>query len=157
MCMSQMCQEITAASSQHLTHLWLSGALVFDCSIYSCLYPYLNYLPHSSHLLNKKSYIYTFLTRLDLFLHERDVTQRGFNCQCNHVNILNGPMLHLIYWIYRQSPDLTTLQQICVFLGEMWDLYYSIWIKALGHLAPTGTLMSSHSKHIDINMKLVLL
>lgn len=57
--------------SQHLTHLWLSGALVFNIS----LPLYLFELFASLIFRKKRSYIYTLLTCFDLFLHERDAAR----------------------------------------------------------------------------------
>lgn len=71
MCMSQMCQEITAASSQHNPLMTVRCACVqlFNTFLPLSLFELFASLISSS---EQKSYIYTFLTRLDLFLRKRE-------------------------------------------------------------------------------------
>lgn len=97
MCTSQMCQEITASNP----------LVTVRCACVQYITAFiLIWIICLTHLPKKRSYIYTFLTCFDLFLHERDAARGGFNCQRNHVNILNGPVLLLIIWMYRQSAAL---------------------------------------------------
>lgn len=113
MCTSQMCQEITASNPL----MTVRCACVQYITAFILIW--IICLTHLPKKKKRRSYIYTFLTCFDLFLHERDAARGGFNCQRNHVNILNGPELLLIIWMYRQSAALQRIMWLWV-RREIW-------------------------------------
>lgn len=140
MCTSQMCQEITASNPLKTVRCACVQYITAFILIWIIC---LTHLPKK-----KKLYLYIADMFWSVSPRERCCT-RSFNCQRNHVNILNGPVLLLIIWMHRQSAALQRFsrsvwfwvrREIC--MGA--DCRTVSWAGHIIEVCPTTGLIHSH-------------